>query len=64
MDKSFKPLTVIPDAGTVIAMDGATAVVTPYPDCYLIMPPSGTVKKGGRTVRMSRPVDPPAKARL
>ena len=67
----FEPLSRIPEAGTVIAMDGDTPVVsvwhnflaaragdvahaarcgavwwwlcvsqvTPYPDCYLIMPP-------------------------
>ena len=42
-------------------MDGDVPLLTPYDDCYLIMPPSGgnTPKKGARTVRLARPAPTP-----
>ena len=36
--ENYRGMEVIPNAGTVIAYDGDTPVVTPYADCLLMMP--------------------------
>ena len=61
METTVGPLVRIPTKGTRIAMDGEVPLLTPYDDCYLIMPPSGgnTPKKGARTVRLARPAPTP-----
>ncbi|MBI1775427.1 MAG: succinylglutamate desuccinylase/aspartoacylase family protein [Proteobacteria bacterium] len=40
-------------AGTVVAEDGEVKVVTPYDDCYLVMP-NHRAKKGERALRYAR----------
>ncbi len=52
----FVGLDNIAKAGTVIAMDGETAVRTPYDDCILIMP-SKRLWKGQTAVRLGRFID-------
>ena len=52
----YRGLEVIPEAGTVIAYDGATPVRTPYPHCVLIMP-SQRLAPGLTAVRLGRFVD-------
>jgi len=52
----FKGLDVIPAAGTVIAVDGAREVPTPYDDCVLVMP-ARRVVAGQTAVRLGRYVD-------
>lgn len=47
------PLGVVPDAGTVLARDGAHEIVTPYDDCVLIMP-TRRPKIGETAVRLGR----------
>lgn len=47
-------LSVIPKAGTTIAMDGATPVLTPYDDTVLVMPGTRNLKPGGTAVRLGR----------
>ena len=61
METTVGPLVRIPTKGTRIAMDGDVPLLTPYDDCYLIMPPSGgnAPKKGARTVRLARPAPTP-----
>lgn len=46
-------LTVIPRAGTVLAHDGDTPLLTPYDDCVLIMP-TRRPKVGDTAVRLGR----------
>jgi predicted deacylase len=47
-------LSVIPKAGTAIAMDGEHAVTTPYDDTVLVMPGTRNLKPGGTAVRLGR----------
>jgi len=47
-------LSVIPRAGTPIAMDGSNTVVTPYDDTVLVMPGTRNLKPGGTAVRLGR----------
>jgi predicted deacylase len=47
-------LSVIPRAGTPIAIDGGQTVVTPYDDCVLVMPGTRNLKPGGTAVRLGR----------
>jgi predicted deacylase len=49
----FQGLEVIPEAGTVIAYDGALPVRTPYDDCVLVMP-SRRLAPGFTAVRLGR----------
>ena len=49
----FHGLEVIPQAGTVIAYDGARPIRTPYDDCVLIMP-SRRLAPGLTAVRLGR----------
>jgi predicted deacylase len=46
-------LAIIPRAGTLLAYDGDTPVVTPYDDCVLIMP-TRRPKAGETAVRLGR----------
>jgi len=49
-------LAVVPEAGTLLATDGGTAIRTPYDDCVLIMP-TRHPKRGETAVRLGRFVD-------
>lgn len=49
----FQGLEVIPEAGTVIAFDGATQIRTPYENCVLIMPTQRPAR-GQTAVRLGR----------
>lgn len=49
----FQGMEVIPEAGTVVAMDGDIPVETPYDDCVLIMP-SRRLVPGATAVRLGR----------
>jgi predicted deacylase len=49
-------MEVIPKAGTLLAMDGDTAIHTPHDDCVLIMP-SRRLGRGQTAVRLGRFVD-------
>ncbi|MGH6942974.1 MAG: succinylglutamate desuccinylase, partial [Geminicoccaceae bacterium] len=51
--KDFRGLEIIPDAGTVIAHDGARPIRTPYDECVLIMP-SRRLTPGLTAVRLGR----------
>ena len=51
--QEFQGLEVIPEAGTVIAYDGALPVRTPYDDCVLVMP-SRRLAPGFTAVRLGR----------
>jgi hypothetical protein len=43
----------------------AGPLVTPYDDCYLVMPPvTGVANKGARAVRLSRAAPAPALSKL
>eukprot|EP01052_Picozoa_sp_SAG31_P010077 SAG31_NODE_542_length_14269_cov_7.826253_5_plen_328_part_00 len=66
MVTKFAGLDRLSRKGTVIAEDGdAGPLVTPYDNCYLVMPPAtGVAKKGSRTVRLSREVPLPALSKL
>lgn len=46
-------LAVIPAAGTLLAIDGTTRIVTPYDDCVLVMP-TRRPKRGETAVRLGR----------
>lgn len=46
-------LAVVPKAGTVLARDGGSDVLTPYDDCVLIMP-TRRPKRGETAVRLGR----------
>lgn len=47
-------LSVIPRAGTVIAMDGERKILTPYDNAVLVMPGTRNLKPGGTAVRLGR----------
>jgi predicted deacylase len=49
----YRGLEVIPEAGSTIAHDGEAPVVTPYPECVLIMP-SRRLVPGQTAVRLGR----------
>jgi len=51
--RPYRGFETIARAGTVIARDGARAVVTPYDDCVLVMP-SLRLKPGQTAVRLGR----------
>ena len=46
-------LSIVPEAGTLIARDGDREIRTPYDDCVLIMPTRRTAK-GDTAVRLGR----------
>lgn len=50
-------LSVIPFAGTPIAVDGSRTIVTPYDLTVLVMPGTRNLKPGGTAVRLGRVVD-------
>jgi predicted deacylase len=54
--QDFQGLEVIPEAGSIIAYDGATPVRTPYDQCILIMP-SRRLAPGLTAVRLGQFVD-------
>jgi len=47
-------LSVIPKAGTAIAVDGGRRVTTTYDDTVLVMPGTRNLKPGGTAVRLGR----------
>jgi predicted deacylase len=49
----LKGLEIIPDAGTLIALDGETEVRTPYDRCVIVMP-SPRLERGTTAVRFGR----------
>lgn len=51
--RAFAGLEVLPRAGTLIAHDGGTPVLTPHDDCVLIMP-ARRAKAGQTAVRLGR----------
>jgi len=51
--ENFQGLEVLPEAGTVIAIDGDREIRTPYDHCHLIMPTHGT-PIGQTAVRLAR----------
>jgi predicted deacylase len=51
--RDFHGLEIIPEAGTIIAYDGASAIRTPYDDCILIMP-SRRLAPGLTAVRLGQ----------
>lgn len=53
----FRSLDIIPQEGSVIAMNGQRPVRTPYPDCVLIMPAEHCAA-GHTAVRLGRIVAP------
>ena len=51
-------MQVIPEAGTLIALDGETEVRTPYDDCVVVMPaPARYIQPGMTAVRLGQRVD-------
>lgn len=51
--KDYQGMDIIPSAGTPFAMDGETALVTPYDECVMIMP-SRHPERGQTAVRLGR----------
>lgn len=51
--RDFRGGTVVPRAGTLIALDGEAEIRTPHDDCLLVMPSLRTVR-GHTAVRMAR----------
>ena len=49
-------LAVLPAAGTVIGWSDGEPVVTPYPDCVLVMPSLRQLRPGGTVVRLGRTI--------
>jgi predicted deacylase len=49
-------LEVLPEAGTVIGWSDGEPVVTPYPDCVLVMPSLRQLRPGVTVVRLGRGV--------
>jgi predicted deacylase len=54
--RDFQGLEIIPEAGTIIAYDGAMPIRTPYDQCILIMP-SRRLSPGLTAVRLGQLVD-------
>ncbi len=54
--EDYRGLEVLPKAGTQIANDGETPILTPYDNCVLIMP-SRRLRMGQTAVRLGRLVD-------
>ncbi|WP_175749192.1 M14 family metallopeptidase [Burkholderia pyrrocinia] len=53
----YTGLEHFPDAGTVIGWSNEVPVVTPYPDCVLVMPSLRQLRPGVTVVRLGRLVD-------
>lgn len=53
--RSVQAMERIKRAGTELGLDGVTPVVTPYDDCFLVMPQPGA-PRGNTAVRMARSV--------
>jgi predicted deacylase len=51
---AFKGLECLPKQGTVIAYDAGRPVLTPYPDCVLVMPSLRQLRPGVTVVRLGR----------
>jgi hypothetical protein len=51
--RRFAGLEVIPAAGSTIGWNDGVAVVTPYPDCVLVMPSTRQAAKGVTVVRFA-----------
>jgi len=47
-------LTVVPQAGSLVARDGDTEIRTPYDECALVMPMRRAAKPGDTAVRLGR----------
>jgi predicted deacylase len=56
--REFRGGEVIPEAGTVIAQDGAREIRTPHDDCLLVMP-TPIAPRGHTAVRLARFEAPP-----
>lgn len=54
--KEYRGLEIIPEAGSVLADDGAKPVRTPYDNCVLIMP-TKRLRPGQTAVRLGRILD-------
>ena len=52
-ERYLKTGEIIPEAGTVIAQDGAREIRTPHDDCLLIMP-TPVAPRGHTAVRLAR----------
>lgn len=55
----YTGLEIFPDAGTVIGWSEEKAVVTPYPDCVLVMPSLRQLRPGVTVARFGRVVQSP-----
>jgi hypothetical protein len=47
-------LTIVPEAGSLVARDGDTEIRTPYDECALVMPMRRAAKPGDTAVRLGR----------
>ena len=55
--EALDSMQVVPQAGTVIALDGGAEVRTPYDDCVIVMPaPDRYIQPGMTAVRLGRRV--------
>ncbi|HBO79954.1 MAG TPA: succinylglutamate desuccinylase, partial [Cupriavidus sp.] len=50
----YTGLETFADAGTVIGWNGGAEVVTPYPNCVLVMPSLRQLRPGVTVVRLGR----------
>ena len=62
--EDYKGLETIPRAGTVIAYDGETPVLTPHDDCVLIQPSLRQLAPGVTVVRLAREIAAPTQTAL
>lgn len=51
--RPFAALEVVPEPGTPIARDGTREIVTPYPNCFMVMP-ARRAARGQTAVRLGR----------
>ena len=54
----YTGLETFPEAGTLIGWDSGKPVVTPYPDCVLVMPSLRQLRPGVTVVRFGRLIKP------
>ena len=47
-------LTVVPNAGSLVARDGELEIRTPYDECALVMPARRRARLGDTAVRLGR----------
>lgn len=57
---AYTGLETFPDAGSLIGWNAGKPVVTPYPDCVLVMPSLRQLRPGVTVARFGRLIDPPA----